>query len=138
MSILDRPRNAEFGVFRSCHAFFIVGINPRSKPLGRSRCVCPACGRMADLQINRNYSVFTFFFIPIIPFGISYLATCPNCASVMKLSKEKGKSFEQNHGSAIYGGDLRITQNNAGHACPSCGAKIITNQKFCYHCGAKL
>jgi predicted RNA-binding Zn-ribbon protein involved in translation (DUF1610 family) len=118
--------------------FFIAGINPRSKPLGGSRCACPACGRTADLQVHKNYSVFTFFFIPVIPFSVSYLAICPNCASVMKLSKEKGKAFEQDHGSVIYNGDLRIMQNNEINACPSCGTKIITNQNFCYHCGAKL
>jgi len=118
--------------------FLIAGIIPKNKPLGGCRCVCPACGRTADLQINKKYSVFTFFFIPIIPFGGSYHATCPNCASVMKLSKEKGRAFEHNNGSVIYGGDLHITQNNAGHACPSCGTQIITNQNFCYQCGSRL
>jgi len=57
----------------------------------------------------------------------------------MKLTKDKGRAFEQNHDCAIYAGDLQITQNNAAaHACPSCGAQIITNQNFCYHCGARL
>jgi uncharacterized OB-fold protein len=57
----------------------------------------------------------------------------------MKLTKEKGRGFEQNHGGAISDSDLQITQNNAAaRACPSCGAQIITNQNFCYHCGARL
>jgi len=119
--------------------FFIAGITPKSKSLGRCKCVCPFCGKAADLQISKNYSVFTFFFIPIVPFGGSYHATCPNCAGVMNLSKEKGKAFEQNHNSVICGGDLHVMQNNAGHhTCPSCGTPIITNQNFCYHCGARL
>ena len=53
-----------------------------------------------------------FFFIPIIPFGVSYLATYPNCISVMKLSKEKGKAFEQNHSGAIYNGDFNIAKQH--------------------------
>jgi len=118
--------------------FLIAGVTPKSKLLGRSRCVCPACGGTVNLNISKNYSVFTFFFIPTIPFGASYIATCPNCADVMKLSKEKGKAFEQNPGSVICGGDLHVMQNNAGRACPSCGTKIITSQNFCYHCGARL
>jgi len=115
--------------------FFIVGINYRSKPLGDSGCVCPACGKMADLHINKNYSIFTFFFIQIFPFGAYYRATCPNCASVMKLSKKKGKSFERDHSIVIYDGDLHILLNNTGRACPSCGAEIITDQNFCSNCG---
>ena len=117
---------------------FIVGIKPGSKSLGKSQCVCPACGKSVDLQLSKDYSVFSFFFIPIFSFGASYLATCPNCASVMKLSREKGKSFEQAAGSVIHNGDLHILQNNADAVCPACGTKIITEQNFCYHCGVRL
>jgi len=88
--------------------------------------------------LSKNYSVFTFFFIPIFPFGASYLAACPNCSSTMKLSKEKGRAFEQNPGSVIFAGDLHIRQNSKAHTCPSCGTPIITNQNFCYHCGERL
>ena len=93
--------------------FLIGGVTPRIKPLGKCRYACLACGITADLQISKNYSAFTFFFIPIIPFGVSYTADCPNCGSVMKLAKEKGRAFEQNRGGAISDSDLRTTQNNA-------------------------
>jgi len=56
----------------------------------------------------------------------------------MELSKEKGKDFERGINSTIYDADMRIVQNNAGPACASCGARIIVNQNFCYHCGAKI
>ena len=118
--------------------FFIIGISPKHEPLGRAVCVCPACGKTADLFISKKSSVFTFFFIPLIPFGASYFAECPNCGSVMALSKEKGKAFERNPNIMIYPGDLQILHNNMGPVCPSCGAKIIVSQNYCYHCGDKL
>ena len=118
--------------------FFIIGITPKHKHIGKSNVVCPACGRRADLQISKEYSVFTLFFIPLIPFGASYYAHCAGCGSVMSLSKDKGKAFEGNPGVVIYDGDLQLIQNNSGPACPSCGAKIIVSQNFCYNCGNKL
>ena len=117
---------------------FIVGISPRHKPLGMVSCVCPACSGSVLAYLSKEYSVFTFFFIPIIPFGVSYLVSCPNCGSVMTLSKEKGRAFERGGSIVIYDSDLLILQNNAGPACPFCRAKIIVNQNFCYHCGAKF
>jgi len=56
----------------------------------------------------------------------------------MALSKEKGKIYERGGSIVIYDGDLQILQNNSGPACPYCRAKIIVNQNFCYHCGAKF
>jgi uncharacterized OB-fold protein len=56
----------------------------------------------------------------------------------MKLSKENGRDFEQNPSNVVFARDLRIRQNNAAHACLSCGMPIITNQNYCYHCGARM
>lgn len=118
--------------------FFIIGISPKSKLIGSCGCACPACGRAVNLDLSKKYSTFTFFFIPIIPFGASYLGSCPSCDSIMGLSKERGKAFERDSGTVIYTSDLQILQNNAGAACPVCGAKIIASQNFCYNCGSKL
>jgi len=118
--------------------FFVVGINPKIESIGRGSGVCLACGKAVDFHISKSYSVFTFFFIPIISFGISYIVGCPNCDSQMALSKEKGRGFEHGQSNVIYGGDLQILQNNAGPACSACGAKIIANQNYCYNCGIRL
>ena len=117
---------------------FIIGVTPKTLPLGRGSGVCPACGKAVEFHISKQCSVFTFFFIPIFSFGTSYLANCPKCDSIMALSKEKGKDFEQGSNNMIYNSDLKILQNNAGPACSVCGAKIIANQNYCYHCGAKM
>jgi len=118
--------------------FFIFGFDSGHKFLGVSNGVCPACVRATQFHISKEYSVFTFFFIPLIPYNISYFAHCPECGSVMALSQEKGKAFERDPSVVIYDGDLQILQNNAGPTCPSCQAQIIVNQNFCYHCGTKL
>jgi len=118
--------------------FFIIGITPKLESLGRGSGVCLACGKAVDFHITKQYSVFTFFFIPIISFGASYLAECPNCDSLMTLSKEKGRDYEHGHRNTIYGGDMQIIKNNTGPSCSACGAKIIADQNFCYHCGTKL
>ena len=117
---------------------FIAGVSPKIKFLDRSSGVCPACGKSVDFNVNKKYSVVTFFFIPIIPFGASYFISCPNCKSIMALSKNKGKEVEQGYNNVIYKSDIEILQNNAGPACTACGAKIIINQNFCYHCGVRL
>ena len=91
--------------------FFIIGISPKHEPLGRTVCMCHACGKTADLFISKKSFVFTFFFIRLIPFGASYFAECPNCGSIMALSKEKGKAFERDTNSMIYPGYLQILHN---------------------------
>ena len=117
---------------------FIAGVSPKIKSLDRSSGVCPACGKAVDFYVNKKYSVITFFFIPTIPFGASYFINCPNCESVMALSKNKGKEIEQGYTTVINNGDIEIMQNNAGPTCAACGAKIIFNQNFCYHCGVRF
>ena len=117
---------------------FIFGISPKSEPIGRCRGVCLVCGRAVDFHLNKKQSVFSFFFIPVIRFGTSYTAGCPNCGSILALSKEKGSDFEHDGRTVINPDDLEILQSNVSPACPSCGAKIIVNQNFCYHCGVKL
>ena len=118
--------------------FFIMGITPKRESLGKGGGVCLACGKPTNLKLKKEYSVFTLFFIPIIPFGTSYFAKCPNCDSIMAVAKQKGKELEQDPRGIIYAEDLELLQNNTGPACPSCSAKIITNQSYCYRCGGKL
>jgi len=117
--------------------FFIIGVTPKIKSIGTGNGDCPACGKSVNFHLRKKSSVLTLFFIPLIPFGGAYRATCSNCDSIMSLSKERGKDFE-NGNKIIHDSDLKILQNNVGAVCKSCGAKIIVNQNFCYHCGDKF
>ena len=115
--------------------FFIAGVGSRVKPTGSGDCICPACGRQVSLHTLKKYSVVTFFFVPIIPFGTNYLATCPSCASVMQLDKGKGRSLERDPETRLYPEDLQVVQNNAGPTCLHCGARVSQSQNFCPNCG---
>ena len=117
---------------------FIAGISPKFKVLNQSNGVCPVCGKSVNFNVSKKYSVVTLFFIPIIPFGASYYLDCPNCKSIMSLSKAKGKKIEQGSVNTVNNSDMEIFQNNVGSVCTACGAKIIVNQNFCYHCGTRL
>ena len=117
---------------------FIFGITPKIETVGRGRGVCLSCGRAVDFHISKKQSALSLFFIPIIRFGTAYRVKCPKCGGVMALSKEKGKDLEHDNRSMIYADDLEVVEKSAGPICPSCGAKIIVNQNFCYQCGAKL
>ena len=116
----------------------IFGVFPKFKSLCNGNGICPACEKSVYFKLGKKYSVFSIFFIPLIPFGASYHATCSSCNSTMELTKEKGKNFEQGYNNTIHNGDMRILYNNASPVCPSCGARIIANQNFCYHCGVKF
>lgn len=117
---------------------FIGGVSPKIKPSGNAQGVCPACNRRVSFHACKKYSVVTLFFIPVIPFGASYLVTCSACASVLSLSKDKGRALETGKLHTIEYADLEILQNNAGRACPRCDGRVETGQKYCPTCGEKL
>ena len=117
---------------------FIGGISPRIKPAGVASGTCPACGRAASIHVSKKYSVVTLFFIPVIPYGTEYIATCSSCASVMLLQKEKGRAVEHDPAAVIDGSELQILKNNVGTTCPGCNARISSNRNYCPTCGERL
>jgi len=117
---------------------FIGGVSPRVKPSGNAACSCPACHKDTTLFACKKETVFSLFFIPIIPFHTSYILTCPICASVMGLDKEKGRNLERNPHMRLFPEDLTILQNNAGTLCPHCGGPVSGGQNFCPACGQRL
>lgn len=93
--------------------FFVAGISPKIKPLGMtSGCACPACKNISPLHVIYKYMTPHVFFIPTFRFHSEYIATCPNCASVMELQTEKGHAFRKDPDVRIETGDLRVLQNN--------------------------
>lgn len=120
--------------------FFIAGISGKVKDVGvLEPCPCPACGDSVSLHVCVKYSTPHIFFIPTFRFGVSYLATCPRCASVMELNPQNGKDLERGRPvSADAYGDLRILQNNCRGRCPRCGAQLVPGHQFCGICGERL
>lgn len=50
---------------------------------------CAYCNTDQIWQLCLIRTWFTLFFIPIIPYGVSYQISCPNCKSYQKLTKEQ-------------------------------------------------
>lgn len=63
----------------------IFGIKNSSRNLGLAQATCPRCGHRAAQRVDRRSRAFSLFFIPIIPLGSSYEATCTACATTARI-----------------------------------------------------
>ncbi|MFL0580765.1 zinc-ribbon domain-containing protein [Dietzia sp. 179-F 9C3 NHS] len=57
-----------------------------------------AGGAHAAQRVDRNKRAFSVFFIPLVPLGSSYSATCTACAATMRLTR--GQADQILHGAA--------------------------------------
>ncbi|WP_216695039.1 zinc-ribbon domain-containing protein [Dietzia psychralcaliphila] len=67
----------------------IFGFKNSSRNLGLAQAACPHCGNRAAQRVDRNKRAFSVFFIPIIPLGSSFSATCTACGSITKISGDQ-------------------------------------------------
>lgn len=65
----------------------IFGIKNSSRNLGLAQATCPRCGHRAAQRVDRRKRAFSLFFIPIIPLGSSYEATCTACGVTSKIDR---------------------------------------------------
>ena len=117
---------------------FIAGVSPRLRQLGFAGGVCPACGVSGRLHIVKQSQYISLFFIPLIPFGGEYIATCGGCASVSALRKESGKRFEREPERPLGLHDLELIKNNHGARCSRCGRRAEPGYVYCPGCGDRL
>jgi len=119
--------------------FFIVGVNPRLRPLGAANGVCPACkNEGGQLHIVKQHQSLSVFFLPLFSFGSDYIATCGSCASVMSLEGKTGKRLEKDPSMPIPPGDLQVVKNNNLPRCRGCGRRASFGYSFCPGCGGGL
>lgn len=117
----------------------IFGTDSKVVPAGQIfGTTCPVCGKTGTFHICQSYHYFHAFFIPLIRFRNSYIATCPSCASVFELANEKGKAAERGEPVYVSNEDLHVIRSNTSLRCPVCGAEMKTGSHFCSNCGAKL
>jgi hypothetical protein len=50
---------------------------------------CQYCNTISMWRLSRNITWFTLYFIPIIPYRVTYCIECPRCGSYIEISKEK-------------------------------------------------
>jgi ribosomal protein S27AE len=48
---------------------------------------CPQCHNHVRMALLNLKKWFTFFFIPVIPYGSEYFLACPTCGHAVKLNK---------------------------------------------------
>lgn len=65
----------------------IFGFKHSSRNLGLAQATCPHCGNRAAQRVDRDKRAFSVFFIPLIPLGSSYSATCTACASTTRIDR---------------------------------------------------
>ena len=118
--------------------FFIAGISNKVKETGQTDCICPACDRSVQMHICNQYSTPHIFFIPTFRYNQHYFATCPSCASVMELDREKGKSFERDPDRRFCAEDFHILRNNRRARCSACGSIVSQEHNYCPNCGGRL
>lgn len=119
--------------------FFIgfFGIDSKVKPAGYLAVTggCPCCGSGQKLHLARRYQYFHAFFIPLVKFHSSYLATCPDCASVFEVSEAAGSDCEKNGTAQCGESELNLLQNNLRPRCKGCGTALSGDEHFCPSCG---
>ena len=117
---------------------FIAGISPRLRQLGYAHAICPVCRANVQLHIVKQSQCISLFFIPLIPFGGEYIATCAGCASVFALRKEAGKGFEREPERALTPDDLELIKNNHATRCSRCDYRAQPGYAYCPGCGERL
>lgn len=72
---------------------FIFGFKNSARPLGLAQATCPHCGNRAAQRVDRRKRAFSVFFIPIIPLGSSYEATCTACGATTSISRGQAQQI---------------------------------------------
>lgn len=71
----------------------IFGFKNLSRNLGLAQATCPRCGHRAAQRIDRRRRAFSLFFIPVIPLGSSYEATCTACGVTTRIDRSRAEQI---------------------------------------------
>ena len=95
---------------------------------------CPQCHNPARMILLHVKKWFTFFFIPVIPYGTEYFLACPTCGHALMLTKTQ--FHEIRDGTADTSGwstvsgtsgprESDATEGSSGVVvCPNCSAEV--------------
>ena len=120
--------------------FFIMGISQGRKKLNFDQMiVCNNCGKYGHLEVYMIYSYLSFFFIPLIKWGLSYCVRTTCCDTVIPIDNELGRQIER--GEVISLPESIIPDNyrySPKRRCSSCGFETEEDFQFCPKCGRRL
>jgi hypothetical protein len=75
--------------------FLIFGVSRKVARLATVLARCRFCQTPAAQVIVRVRTYFSFFFIPVIPLGTKYRATCALCGSTSEITAEEAGQLVQ-------------------------------------------
>lgn len=123
--------------------FFIAGISREREELDYYEPIlCTCCTKYGRFESYMEYSVFSFFFIPLFKFNKKFYArtTCCNSLYLIK-NKEKGLMMERGHGHNVFlkNKDIELIYRGACvDLCPNCGYEVSDEHNYCPNCGKGL
>jgi DNA-directed RNA polymerase subunit RPC12/RpoP len=116
----------------------IFGIDRRHKEVKEIKDVsCKEC-KDGTLKLYKEYSLFHFFFLPLIKWGEEYFIFCSKCGTTYELNKEKGKNVEKGIEEINYW-DLKVLKRGVIKTyCNNCHKELNEDYGFCPYCGEKI
>ena len=121
--------------------FGIMGIEDRKKSIKYiQNVICKGCEVMSTYELVKVYTIFHFFFIPLIKFNKKYYLVSRCCNSVFQLSAEIGERIEKGEDIHIDDSYLKevYVNHNRINLCNNCGREVDGTFQFCPYCGGKL
>ncbi len=99
---------------------------------------CPQCHNRVRMILLHVKRWFTFFFIPVIPYGQEYFLACPTCGHAVMLNKAQ---FTEIRNGTAFGSGWDTVTGAAGPreadaheglsaevVCPNCSAKVVLSE----------
>lgn len=102
--------------------FFIIGVVPRERVIGRETRLCPYDRRETSYTLYERRMWFTFFFLPLSPVsGKQVVARCDSCG----LTPQEAERAP-------------VTSGWGTKRCSQCGAELPADANFCLKCGYRF
>jgi hypothetical protein len=75
--------------------FLIFGLRTKAQLLGLVSMACQVCGQIGSLQLIREATKFSLFFVPLVPIRTQYVLYCPNpaCGARVKVAADQAHSL---------------------------------------------
>jgi predicted RNA-binding Zn-ribbon protein involved in translation (DUF1610 family) len=76
----------------------IFGLSVSEDLLSTLIYTCENCGNSAAHRLIKRTRKFSFFFIPLLPVGSTYVDTCTACGRVIEVSRDRAEAAARQTG----------------------------------------
>lgn len=117
----------------------IFGVENKSKIVNEiDTGHCFACRNYGKYIIEKNYTYFHFFFIPLFKWNTKYILKTTCCNKVYLLNALIGEKIEKGENVLIFHSDLELIYDYSFEYCPKCNRKIERDFIYCPYCGEPI